>query len=141
LVDPDVIARKLLALNESAQHLSAHQHGLSSERLISNPMLQAAIERWSQVSIEACINIAYHLIAEQGWTPPDSARAAFEQLASHGLIAPDLAKALGRAAGMRNILVHDYVRVDRQVLVSVLSSSLEDLRAFGAIVARLITTP
>jgi uncharacterized protein YutE (UPF0331/DUF86 family) len=141
LIDPDVIARKLLALNESSQHLRAREPGLSSERLVADPMLQAAIERWLQIAIEACIDIAYHVIADHGWTPPESARGAFEQLASHGLISADLARALGRAAGMRNILVHDYVRVDRQVLVATLSTSLPDLSAFGAVMGRLIAPP
>src|SRR6188768_3477921 len=86
LVDPDIVSRKLLALSESSQHLRKQQPGLSSERLLVDPMLQAAIERWLQIAIEACIDIAYHVVADHGWTPPDSARGAFEQLVSHGLI-------------------------------------------------------
>jgi uncharacterized protein YutE (UPF0331/DUF86 family) len=39
---------------------------------------------------------------------------------------------------VRNILVHDYVRVDRGMLVGALGSALDDLRSFGAIMGMLI---
>jgi hypothetical protein len=72
-------------------------------------MLRAAVERWLQVAIEACIDIATHVLASEGWTPAGSARDAFLVLANHGKIPLELAQRLGSAAGMRNVLVHDYV--------------------------------
>jgi uncharacterized protein YutE (UPF0331/DUF86 family) len=72
------------------------------------------------------------VIADRGLAPPDSAREAFAALARHGLLEPELASRLGRAAGLRNVLVHDYVRVEPGRLVHVLQVGLGDLRAFGA---------
>jgi uncharacterized protein YutE (UPF0331/DUF86 family) len=138
MVNPDAIARRLLALNEALQHLNAKSAEITAERLATDPLLQAAVERWLQVSVEACIDIAYHVISEQGWTPPDAARSAFATLTTHGVIPNDLAERLTRAAGMRNILVHDYVRVDRAILAAAVKSALADLRAFGAIAGTLI---
>jgi uncharacterized protein YutE (UPF0331/DUF86 family) len=137
MVNADAIARRLLALNEALQHLDAKSPEITAERLASDPLLQAAVERWLQISIEACIDLAYHVIAERGWTPPDAARSAFTTLAAHGLISSDLANRLARAAGMRNILVHDYVRIDRAILSSAVTTALTDLRAFGAVVGGL----
>jgi uncharacterized protein YutE (UPF0331/DUF86 family) len=88
------------------------------------------------VAIEACIDIAYHLIADRGWTPPDSAREAFAALMRHGLLDADLASRLGRAAGLRNLLVHDYVSVDPEQLVRVIRDGLDDLKTFGTLAAR-----
>jgi uncharacterized protein YutE (UPF0331/DUF86 family) len=138
LVDPDVIARRLLTLNETLGRLRAVQDDVNADRLAADAMLQAAVERWLQVAIEACIDLAYHIIAERGWATPDSARGAFEGLAVQGLISADDAKRLGRAAGMRNILVHDYVRVDREILIRGIEAALTDLPAFGAMVGSLI---
>jgi uncharacterized protein YutE (UPF0331/DUF86 family) len=138
LVDPDVIAHRLLALNETLERLRTVRDAVDADRLAADAMLQAAVERWLQVAIEACIDLAYHIIADRGWTPPDSARAAFEQLAAQALIPLELAKRLGRAAGMRNILVHDYVRVDREILIHGIDAALTDLPAFGAVVGGLM---
>ena len=138
MVNPDAIARRVLALNEALQHLSAKSPEITAESLAADPLLQAAVERWLQVSVEACIDIAYHVISERGWTPPDAARSAFETLGNHGLIPRELAERLTRAAGMRNILVHDYVRVDRAILAAAVKTALTDLRAFGAVAGALI---
>jgi uncharacterized protein YutE (UPF0331/DUF86 family) len=138
MVDPDIIAHRLLSLNDALLHLATKASGLSASGLAADPMLQAAVERWLQIAIEACIDISYHIVAERGWTPPDTARHAFELLGAHGVIPPALAANLGRAAGMRNILVHDYTRVDREILIAAVALALNDLRAFGSAVGQLI---
>lgn len=140
MVNPDAIARRTFALNEALQHLDAKSAQITADALASDPMLQAAVERWLQVSVEACIDIAYHVISENGWTPPDAARAAFETMAAHAVIPGELAERLTRAAGMRNILVHDYVRIDRAILAAAVKSALTDLRAFAAIASKLVSS-
>ena len=139
MVDADVISRRLLSLSDALQQLASRESTISPDSLSSDPALQAAVERWLQIAVEACIDCAYHVIADRGLTPPDSARSAFEALASHGIIDSELALRLGRAAGLRNILVHDYTRIDRALLASVVHDDLDDLRAFGAAIAGLLT--
>jgi len=138
MVDADVLSRRLLALNDALRQLTSRESMISAEALANDAALQAAVERWLQIAIEACIDSAYHVIADRGLLPPDSARQAFESLASEGLLPKDLAARLGRAAGLRNILVHDYTRVDRALLASIVHTDLGDLRAFGAAVGALL---
>lgn len=75
MVDEDVIAHRVLALSETLRQLEDSSAGDAS-LLATDPVLAAAVERWLQVAIEACIDMAYHLVAAQEWTPPDTARAA-----------------------------------------------------------------
>jgi uncharacterized protein YutE (UPF0331/DUF86 family) len=42
------------------------------------------------------------------------------------------------AAGLRNILVHEYAEVDLDVIAQVVRERLADLRAFGAVVGGLL---
>ncbi len=140
VVDPDVVARRLLSLSETLQYLDARLPEITAERLAADPLLQAGVERWLQVAIESCIDIAYHVVAERGWTPPETARGAFETLAVHGILPSELAQRLSRAAGMRNILVHDYIRVDRAVLAGAVRTALTDLRAFAGFAGQLLAT-
>lgn len=106
MVDPDVVARRLLALNEALRELERPE-AADERRLAADAVLRAAVERWLQVAVEACIDVADHLVASEGWTPPETARAAFATLAAHGRIPLELAGRLGDAAALRNILVHD----------------------------------
>ncbi len=137
MVDDDIVARRVLALGEALTHLESSGGG-DAARLAADAVLQAAVERWLQVAVEACIDVAYHVVAAQGWTPPDTARAAFLVLARHGMIDEALAQRLGAAAAMRNILVHDYVAIDLALLARTVRDDLDDLRRFGAIAARLL---
>lgn len=140
MIDAEVITRRILVLSETLQHLRARLPQLTAEQLAAEPLLQAAVERWLQVAVESCIDIAYHVAAARGWPPPEGARAAFEELAVHRVITPALATRLGRAAGMRNILVHDYIRVDRGILAAAVHNALSDLAQFGAVVGELLAT-
>ena len=129
-LDRDAIARRVFALNEALQDL-ADPDARDASRLGRDRRLRAAVERWLQISIEACIDIAFAVIAAREWTPPDSARGAFNTLAGHGLISVDLANRLALAAGLRNILVHEYVDVDLDRVARVVRENLGDLRAFA----------
>lgn len=131
MVDADVIARRLLSLTECLNELKRPGAG-DAAHLASDSVLRAAVERWVQVAVEACIDIATHAIAAHGWPPPGSAREAFVVLAQHGRLSLELAQRLGAAAGMRNVLVHDYVSVDLERLALAVRVDLDDLRSFAA---------
>jgi uncharacterized protein YutE (UPF0331/DUF86 family) len=137
VVDRDVVSRRLLVLNECLLELSRPEAGDAS-RLAADSVLRAAVERWVQLAIEACIDVATHVIAEEGWTPPASGRDAFVVLAAHGRLSLDLSRRLGQAVGMRNILVHDYVAVDLIRLAGVAQRDVADLREFAVCAAAWI---
>ena len=98
----------------------------------ADPRLRLATERALQLSIQACIDIAGHLVAELDLPLPPDYRGLFPELASTGLDQA-LATRLGDAAGLRNILVHDYLDLDENVVWGALGH-LDDLRGFAAFV-------
>lgn len=63
--------------------------------------------------------------------PPDY-RGLFSELTAAGLDA-DLAERLGAVTGLRNVLVHEYVDLDEDVVWGALGL-LDDLRGFAAFV-------
>lgn len=132
MTSADVVTRKLLSLNDALREL-ARPGAADAKALTEDAVLRAAVERWLQVAIEACVDIAAHVVADEGWTPPTSARASFEVLALNGRIPADLAQRLGSAAALRNLLVHDYATVDLSRLAAVVRDDLDDLRRFAAL--------
>jgi uncharacterized protein YutE (UPF0331/DUF86 family) len=133
MVDSDVLSRRLLTLTECLAEL-ARPGAADPAALARDPMLRAAVERWLQLAVEACIDIGTHVAAAEGWTPAGSARDVFLVLANHGKVPLELAQRLGSAAGMRNVLVHDYVAVDLQRIAHVVKHDLGDLRQFATLV-------
>ncbi len=74
--------------------------------------------------------LAEHLIADRRLRVPASHAEAFEILREAGLIADPLAASLVQMAKFRNILVHDYARIDAERVVRILAADLGDLRGF-----------
>ena len=69
---------------------------------------------------------------------PATNRELFELLATDAWLTPELAEALRRMAGMRDVLVHGYTKVDPEQVRLVITQNLGDLLGFvGAIRARL----
>lgn len=84
-----------------------------------------------QRAIQATVDLASHVIAGRSWGLPDSLRAHFRILADHGVIDPGLGSRLEAMVGFRNIAVHEYDRIDRGILKSILARHLVDLSDFA----------
>lgn len=88
---------------------------------------------------EACVDVAQHICASEGWGPPADNGDALRLLGSHGVLVQELANRLRRAAGFRDVLVHEYVGVDDEVVLARLDDP-SDLAGFVAAVAEWIET-
>lgn len=132
--ETEVIARKLASLREALRLLQGSAEDLNL-RYKTEPLHRAAVERWLQVAIEACIDIANYVIAANGWAMPDTGRASFRRLSEHALLTSELATRLGNAVGLRNLLVHEYADIDIETVQRVLEHDLADLHGFAALAA------
>jgi uncharacterized protein YutE (UPF0331/DUF86 family) len=92
---------------------------LSLSANLSNRDFYAA-ERLLQVLTEACIGIAKHWVKLLNKTAPVDAYQVFEMLSGLGLLSQQELIGWKRIIGMRNALVHDYLNVDRQIVLGVL---------------------
>ena len=97
----------------------------------SNLILTDATKYRVQVAIEACINIAEHLVAGLSLGKPEFARELFPLLVKESTISEELAEKLGKAVGLRNVLVHMYIEVDLAILSYAVTAGLKDLREFA----------
>lgn len=89
-------------------------------------------------AIEACVDVAQHACASEGWGPPRDNGDAIRLLGAHGVLPRDLADRLRQAVGFRNVLVHDYVDVDDDIVLGRLEE-LADLDEFVATVTAWVT--
>ncbi len=89
-----------------------------------------------QRAVEAAIDVASHLISANGWELPRDARHVFEILAARRVISGALLKVLHAAVGFRNIAVHDYTKLDPQIVRGIATDHLDDLEEFANEVLR-----
>ena len=84
-----------------------------------------------QRACEAAIDLAMHRVRRDKLGIPQDSRDAFDLLVRAGSLEPSLAEGLKRMVGFRNIAVHDYARIDLEIVHAILERRLGDLGRFA----------
>ena len=71
-------------------------------------------ERLFELLVMIASDIVFHIVALKNDSLPTTYRTAFLRAGELNILSPDLAKKLALAAGMRNIIVHQYEDIDYQ---------------------------
>jgi len=88
------------------------------------------------VALQDCLSLATHWLADEGAAVPPSFRDVFRELGERGVVPRDLADRLAAAAGLRNLVAHQYAVIDWNRIHEIASRHLDDLLAFGEELAR-----
>jgi uncharacterized protein YutE (UPF0331/DUF86 family) len=127
VVDEVRVFRLLRAITDALDVL--RQEASAGEERRADPMWLRGVKYTFVTSIEACVDIAQHICSAQGWGPPADNGDAMKVLGRHGTLTAGLSDAMRKAVGFRNVLVHEYVEVSDEIVVSRLGN-LADLEQF-----------
>ncbi|MDQ7858638.1 MAG: DUF86 domain-containing protein [Armatimonadota bacterium] len=97
-----------------------------------------ACERLLQITVEAMIDVCAMLVAGLRLGVPGEEDDLFERLRAAGVLSEGLTARLRRMKGFRNILVHEYTRVDDQKVFAILQSGPADFGTFTQEVLRYL---
>ena len=139
MVRPEVIRKRLVKLDEYLDILR-QLRDTPREEFLANPEKYGSAERFLQLAIEAVNDIGGHLVADLNLGTVEWARDIPERLYQAGYIDKDLREQWFRMIGFRNILVHDYLDVDRARVYEVLQHHLEDFERLRAVFARFLNS-
>jgi uncharacterized protein YutE (UPF0331/DUF86 family) len=89
-----------------------------------------ACERLLQIAVEAAIDICAMLVQGLRLGLPAEEDDVFEKLAQHGVLSQKMVETLRQMKGFRNILVHEYGRVDDRIVFDVAVNRLGDFEDF-----------
>ena len=129
MVNKNIVYRYLESLEESISRI--RNMDLTLEMITGDEDVQDLLDRRMQKAIEACVDIAGHIVAANKLGRAETSGSLFQLLAKHKIISPELAQKLERAVGLRNIIIHEYTQIDYQLAYSNLEEKLGDLEAFA----------
>ncbi|MDP3488337.1 MAG: DUF86 domain-containing protein [Bacillota bacterium] len=138
MVDKAVVERLLVQLEEYLRDLDEAKLSYSLEDFKGNKVIRRYTERTLQVAIEACLDIASHIISYKGFREPLDSKDCFQVLLENKLLPVALADSLKRMAQFRNIVVHDYIRVNPEIVYSIVQDNIPDIVAFAQVVDKMI---
>jgi uncharacterized protein YutE (UPF0331/DUF86 family) len=131
MVDRDLLLRKLADLDQYLGQVSEYRD-ITIDQYRGDWKTQRIVERTLQMTIELCVDIANHIIADRGLRVPATYSEAFDVLGEAGLLDAARRDVMIRMSKFRNVIVHDYARVDPTIVVQILREHLEDFTRFKA---------
>lgn len=135
MVDREIIIAKTNAVKK---HLSRIQSlaEVPKQTFMEDQNTQDIILFNIQLAVQNCIDIAAHVISEQGLGVPGSNNEMFYCLEENGYINRQLAEKMVKAVGMRNLIVHEYGKLDLERIYQILQHDINDLQEFLKTVIR-----
>ena len=121
----DVLLNKVAAIERALRRVR-EEHAGCDTNLFDSLTKQDAILLNLQRACESAIDLAMHLVRVERLGVPQETREAFALLAGASLIDDDLAERLQKMVGFRNIAVHDYERLNLQVVRAIVTDRLAD---------------
>jgi len=137
VLDTEGIQARLDKLDEYSQILK-ELRGSAQSIFLTDYHLYGLAERYLQLSIECVLDIGTMLVTGLGLRRPERHQDVIQILIEAGVLSPELGARLTGIAGFRNILVHEYLQIDRNLVYQKLQEGVTDFEDFAAEVVRFL---
>ena len=139
MVDKALVLRKLSELEEYLNQIREYSNITVSD-YSKGWKTQRIVERTLQMVIETCVDIAGHIISDQGFRIPKSYADAFRVLHEENILDTKLFDTMEKIAKFRNIVVHHYDKVDPEIVVTILRKHLDDFLSYKDAIINVVKT-
>lgn len=139
MVDRSLLLRKLSDLNDLSTQMGEYR-GISARRYAGDWKTQRIVERTLQMMVEICLDVANHLISDKGYRRPVGYADHFTVLHENGVLSSRLTARMEKMAKFRNLIVHNYDKIDAEIVVGILKKNISDFEAFKAALVKFLKT-
>lgn len=137
MIDKFLIELRLKELEKFYNTLKSMQQ-YTIEDLSGDLAKQWAVEHGLQLSIQLVLDVGNHILAGIGITNVEEYRDIIRKLGSEGVISGDFAASIMGMAGFRNLMVHEYMNIDLNIVYGMLKNHTDDFRTFAEQVKKYI---
>ena len=137
MIDKEVVEKKFQQLNSYLKELEKNRD-ISLGEFLSSLSKQWLICHGLQLSIQIIMDVGNHILASIGENQIEDYVDIIDKLGEKRIIPSEFAKAIRGMAGLRNILVHEYVAIDLKKIYDILQNRLRDFYNFMEYINRFI---
>ncbi len=129
MVDPEIILAKAGACNK---HLRRIEQKVDSgiDRFLIDADMQDVVLFNRQMAIQNCLDMAAHIVSDQGLGVPGSSNEMFYMLEENRIIPRQIAEKMIKATGFRNLIAQEYARLDLETVFHIAKTNIPDLEKF-----------
>lgn len=126
MIDNAMVKNRIERIEEDLLHLKDFV-SLSFDDIAKNYNTHRTVERIIEIVVNHAIDINQHIIAEQGkGNLPFDFKESFLLLEDLGIYPKEFAEKISKSAGLRNILVHEYTKLDEKKFYSSIKDCYKD---------------
>ena len=137
MVDKSLVLRKLSDLSDLYGQLLEYRV-ITARRYATDWKTQRIVERTLQMMVETCLDVANHLISDKGYRRPVGYADHFTVLLENRILGTRLAARMMKMAKFRNLIVHNYDKIEAEIIVGILKKNLSDFEAFKTAVLSVL---
>ena len=129
MVDKDIVLAKAGSVK---RHLSriVEKRNIDLKTFKEDIDRQASILFNLQMAVQSCIDLAAHLISEEGLGVPGSTSEMFYTLEENGYLDADITEKMVKAVSFRNLMVHEYGKIELDQVFEVAQKDIQDLNEY-----------
>ncbi|MBI5099549.1 MAG: DUF86 domain-containing protein [Nitrospirae bacterium] len=131
-----VIENKISSIRKYLKILERYRQ-FSQQEIIEDIDRKGAVERYLYLVVQAAIDLAEAVISYKNLRKPSTMSESFHILQEENIIPPELTDQMIKMTGFRNVIAHDYEKLNYDILYEVLQNRLQNIETFLDKVSRL----
>lgn len=128
MVNTEIINERLREIDKNLTLLKELK-ATPPDKFCDDPRTIKCAERCLQISIQCILDICHHIIVENNYPRPKDNKETILVVSKKNIIPSDFANRILPMAGLRNLLVHEYIKIDPKQIYQHLQN-LDDFRTF-----------
>jgi len=138
-LDLSLIERRLAMILEENEFLKSIKKQNYNEFLNDGKSLRSTARAIETIA-QSIIDICSHIVAQKHFGISDTYKGTIELVTQHHIISMDLATNLQKVVAMRNVLVHQYLDIDFEIVWNAIDTLLVDTHTFVQEIKKHLTT-
>lgn len=136
-LDPDGVTQKLELMRDALDVLEEVAE-VDADKLRDDRIVRGAVERYLMLLVDQAVAVNLHLSGALGGETRRDYASSFRAAADVGVVSDELADRLVGSVGLRNVLAHEYVEVDLQLVAVAVPRAIEEYGAYVRAVASFL---
>ena len=129
MVDKDLILAKAGSVKSHLNRV-IEKRNVDLDSFIKDIDRQESILFNIQTAVQNCIDIAAHIISEESFGVPGSTTEMLYVLEKNGYLENDLTQKMVKAVGFRNLIVHEYGKIELEQAYEIAQNDINDLNEY-----------
>ena len=128
MVNPGIILKRVEQIEKHLERMRSFA-SLSHEAFLDNSVAQDVVEYNLFQMVNHLIDIFQHTVVDEGYGFPETAYEAAEILFKKGILSPEDVMLFKQMVGFWNVVGHDYINIDKEVVYQILTHGGKGIRA------------